>query len=129
MTQKNTTNTEAPSASAREERRCSHCGFPIRQGDTGLRHYGLHTAHSELECLRLLHAEIDRLLRSSISWSLYARFAESQWTWFQTAFRELLADLDHNHQHPAGPKRQIDLDAAREKLLGPKPNVEKANAF
>lgn len=40
---------------------CSHCRFPLPASDSGLRHYGTHTAHQENECLRLLHAEIERL--------------------------------------------------------------------
>ena len=40
---------------------CSHCRFPLPTRDSGLRHYGTHTAHQENECLRLLHAEIERL--------------------------------------------------------------------
>ena len=40
---------------------CSHCGFPLPENSAGLRHYGTHTAHQESECLRLLHAEIERL--------------------------------------------------------------------
>lgn len=40
---------------------CSHCRFPLPASDGGLRHYGTHTAHQESECLRLLHAEIERL--------------------------------------------------------------------
>lgn len=40
---------------------CSHCGFPLRPGSTGLRHFGTHTAHREYECLALLRAEIQRL--------------------------------------------------------------------
>ena len=40
---------------------CSHCRMPIHPGSAGLRHYGTHTAHSESECLQLLHAEIERL--------------------------------------------------------------------
>lgn len=40
---------------------CSHCGFPLTSNGMGLRHYGTHVAHQEYECLRLLHAEIDRL--------------------------------------------------------------------
>lgn len=40
---------------------CSHCGFTLPKHDGGLRHYGTHTAHQENECLRLLHAEINRL--------------------------------------------------------------------
>lgn len=40
---------------------CSHCRFPLPASDSGLRHYGTHTAHQESECLRLLHAEIERL--------------------------------------------------------------------
>lgn len=40
---------------------CSHCRFPLPASDSGLRHYGTHTAHQESECLRLLHAEIARL--------------------------------------------------------------------
>lgn len=40
---------------------CSHCRFPLPAIDSGLRHYGTHTAHQENECLRLLHAEIERL--------------------------------------------------------------------
>jgi hypothetical protein len=35
--------------------------MPLPASDSGLRHYGLHTAHQEHECLRLLHAEIGRL--------------------------------------------------------------------
>lgn len=40
---------------------CSHCGFPLLGRVSDLRHYGTHTAHRESECLRLLHAEIERL--------------------------------------------------------------------
>jgi hypothetical protein len=42
---------------------CSHCGFQLPASDSGLRHYGTHTAHQESECLRLLHAEIERLTK------------------------------------------------------------------
>jgi hypothetical protein len=55
-------------------RLCSHCRFPLPNHDGGLRHYGTHTAHQENECLRLLHAELDRLragneeLRRALGW-------------------------------------------------------------
>jgi hypothetical protein len=39
---------------------CSHCRFPIHPG-SAMRSYGTHVAHLEHECVRLLHAEIDRL--------------------------------------------------------------------
>lgn len=39
----------------------SHCRFPLPRSDSGLRHYSTHTEHQESECLRLLHAEIERL--------------------------------------------------------------------
>lgn len=42
-------------------RLCSHCGFTLPKHGGGLREYGFHTAHRESECLRLLHAEIERL--------------------------------------------------------------------
>ena len=47
---------------------CSHCGFPLPEYGTGLRHYGTHTAHQESECLRLLHAEIERLQDEVAKW-------------------------------------------------------------
>lgn len=40
---------------------CSHCRFPLPKHGGGLRHFGFTTAHQENECLRLLHAEIERL--------------------------------------------------------------------
>jgi hypothetical protein len=45
---------------------CSHCRFSLPASDSGLRHYGTHTAHQENECLRLLHAEIERLRGESL---------------------------------------------------------------
>ena len=56
---------KSPAAEGRLDREvrphCSHCHFPLPASDSGLRHYGTHTAHQESECLRLLHAEIGRL--------------------------------------------------------------------
>lgn len=46
--------------------KCGHCRFPLPEDGRGLRHYGTHTAHAESECLRLLHAEIERL-RSALA--------------------------------------------------------------
>lgn len=40
---------------------CSHCRFPLPKHGGGLRYFGFTTAHQENECLRLLHAEIERL--------------------------------------------------------------------
>lgn len=62
-----TTTEDAPSdepgivRSTEELSLCSHCGFPLPKGGSGLRHYGTHTAHQESTCLRMLHAEIERL--------------------------------------------------------------------
>ena len=42
-------------------RNCSRCHFPLPANTSGCRHYGTHTAHQEYECMRLLHAEIERL--------------------------------------------------------------------
>lgn len=46
----------------RQVRPCSHCRMTVEGYSFGsLRHYGTHTAHREEECLRLLHAKIERL--------------------------------------------------------------------
>lgn len=49
--------------------RCSHCGREIVGRPA--RHFGTHVAHQEDECLRILHAEIERLheaLRRNRTW-------------------------------------------------------------
>ena len=66
------------------ERVCSHCRFPLPESDSGLRHYGTHTAHQESECLNLLRAEIDRLTLERNEWSARwhaerRKYAELRW--------------------------------------------------
>ena len=58
---------------------CSHCGFPLPASGGGLRHYGTHTAHSENECLRLLHAEIGALRKDA---ARYAWMCSHRLGWF-----------------------------------------------
>lgn len=63
---------------------CSHCRFPLPSSTSGLRHYGLHTAHQENECLRLLHSEIDRLTKERDEWAAKwqaerRKYAELRW--------------------------------------------------
>ncbi len=62
MNGNDTPKTEADGSAERNVRPlCSHCRFPLPSNTSGLRHYGLHTAHQESECLQLLRAEIERL--------------------------------------------------------------------
>lgn len=39
---------------------CGKCARPIERGETGVRHFGFFTAHSENRCLELLLAEVER---------------------------------------------------------------------
>ena len=45
-----------------DERICGACGLPIHGGESGLRHHGWFTCHSESRCVELLKAKIDLLL-------------------------------------------------------------------
>jgi len=40
------------------EQICGHCGLAIQESETGLRHFGHFTAHSEQRCLELLKAQL-----------------------------------------------------------------------
>lgn len=72
-----------PAAEGRLDREvrphCSHCRFPLPASDSGLRHYGTHTAHQESECLRLLHAEIERLRVGHERYETARRMNPRQW--------------------------------------------------
>lgn len=37
---------------------CGHCGLPIHKSESGIRHFGHFTAHSEARCLELLKADL-----------------------------------------------------------------------
>ena len=45
----------------RSEEMCGKCGLPIHPGETGLRHFGTFTAHSEDRCVWLLQDRIRQL--------------------------------------------------------------------
>jgi len=49
--------TQAPSAET-PEIICKKCKQPIADGETGLRHYGWYTAHSEVRCIELLETRL-----------------------------------------------------------------------
>jgi prefoldin subunit 5 len=40
---------------------CGHCGLPIQDGETGIRHFGFYTAHMESRCTDLLKSRINEL--------------------------------------------------------------------
>ncbi len=44
-----------------EQMTCGKCFMPIHQSETGLRHFGNFTAHSENRCIQILTAELTRV--------------------------------------------------------------------
>ena len=58
---------------------CSHCYAPIQDRHSGLRHFGMHTAHQEHECLRILHARIAELERERDALRSFAQDIMEAW--------------------------------------------------
>lgn len=48
------------------EPRCGKCGLPIHPGESGVRHFGFFTAHSEGRCIELLKFDRDAAITAAV---------------------------------------------------------------